>query len=99
MRIQEYRPRHNCVSIDRLAESPIENWKDTKNKLHQKLCHYFDIIERVLIKRENGVAKRDKSKEAPRTIIAKLLNSKDKEYILKNAHHLKGTNIYVYEDF
>ena len=61
MRIQEYRPRHNCVSIDRLAESPIENWKDTKNKLHQKLCHYFDIIERVVIKRENGVAKREKS--------------------------------------
>ena len=45
------------------------------------------------------VGKRNKSKQGPRTFVAKLLNYKDKEYILKNTHHLKDTNIYVNEIF
>ena len=40
-----------------------------------------------------------KSKQGPRTIVAKLFKYKGKEYILKNTHHLKDTNVYVYDDF
>ena len=78
LRIQD-RPRRNNIHIDGLAESPNENWKDTENKLHQKLCDYLGITEGVVMERANRVTKGYKLKQAPRTIVAKLLNYKDKE--------------------
>ena len=53
----------------------------------------------MVIERAHRVKKCDKSKQGALTIVAKLLNYKEKEYILKNTRHLKGTNIFVYEDF
>ena len=87
MRIQERQSRRNNIRSDGIAESPKVNQKDAENKLHQMLYegNYFE--------------KWDKSKEEPSTIVAKLFNYKDKEYILKNTHHLKDTNIYIYEDY
>ena len=87
MRIQERQSRRNNIRSDGIAESPKVNRKDAENKLHQMLYegNYFE--------------KWDKSKEEPSTIVAKLFNYKDKEYILKNTHHLKDTNIYIYEDY
>ena len=35
----------------------------------------------------------------PRTVVVKLLRFKDKEEILKRANKLKGTNLYINEDF
>ena len=85
MRIQEDQLRRNNIVIDVIAESPKEKWKDTENKLHQMLYDYRRWC--------------DNRKAAESSIITKLYNYKDKEYILKNAHHLKDTNIYIYEDF
>ena len=45
------------------------------------------------------IEKRDKSKQGPCTVAAKLLNNKDKEGILQKTHYLKDTNIYIYKDF
>ena len=57
----------------------------------------------MVIEKENRVQKRNKSIRGPRTIVTKLLNNKDKEYILENTLHLtkdtEDTNIYVYDDF
>ena len=87
------------VSIDGIAESPKENWKDAENKLYQVLYNYFDITEEVVTERSHRVEKRDKSKQRFRTSVAKLLDYKEREHILKNTEHLKDTNIYIYEDF
>ena len=38
-------------------------------------------------------------KKRPRTTAAKLLNYKEKQYIFKNIHHLKDTNIHIYMKF
>ena len=35
----------------------------------------------------------------PRAIIAKILNFEDKELILTNARKLKGTGVFIHEDF
>ena len=35
----------------------------------------------------------------PRTVVFKLLRFKDKEEILKRAKNLKGTNLYINEDY
>ena len=94
MRIQEDRSRRNSIRIKGIVESPKENWKDTENKLCKMLYNYFDITEGVIIERTHRVEKREKSKQEPRTIPAKLLDCKYKEYILKNTHRMKHTDIW-----
>ena len=69
-----------------MAELPKENWNDANNKLHQMLYHYFNIT-RVAFEWVHRVEKRDKSEQGARTIVAKLLNQKDKVYLLKNIHY------------
>ena len=43
--------------------------------------------------------KKNSKKIRPRTVVCKLLSFVDKERIIKNTHHLKGTSYYVNEDF
>ena len=62
------------------------------------LYDYFDIREGIVVERAQGIEERDKSKQGSRATVAKLLNYKDKEYILKNTNHLKDTNIYIYKN-
>ena len=42
---------------------------------------------------------KDKDKERPRTIVLRLANFKDKNIILKNVNKLKGSDVYINEDF
>ena len=42
---------------------------------------------------------KDKDKKRPRTIILRLANFKDKSIILKNVNKLKGSDVYINEDF
>lgn len=56
-----------------MTESAKENWKDTKNKLHQTLYDYFDITEGVVIEKMHRVEKWSKSKQEACTIVAKLM--------------------------
>ena len=51
------------------------------------LHDYYDITEGVVIKKAHRVEKRDKLKQEPRKIVAKLLKYIDKEYILPSKRH------------
>ena len=42
---------------------------------------------------------KDKDKKRPRTIVLRLANFKDKSIILKNVNKLKGSDVYINEDF
>ena len=42
---------------------------------------------------------KDKDKKCPRTIALRLMNFKDKSIILKNVNKLKGSDVYINEDF
>ena len=42
---------------------------------------------------------KDKDKKCPRTIILRLANFKDKSIITKNVNKLKGSDVYINEDF
>ena len=54
------------------------------------------IIERANRKKRNY---KDKDKKRPRTIVLRLANVKDKNIILKNLNKLKGSDVYVNEEF
>ena len=42
---------------------------------------------------------KDKDKKRPRTIVLRLVNFKDKSIILKNVNKLKGSDVYINEEF
>ena len=42
---------------------------------------------------------KDEDKKSPRTIVLRLANFRDKSIILKNVNKLKGSDVYINEDF
>ena len=74
--------------------------KQIKNIFQEKLDIHNDIIiERA--HRTKGTTTRNNTalKDQPRTIVIKLANYKDKSMILRNVHKLKGSDIFINEDF
>ncbi|XP_065653022.1 uncharacterized protein LOC136080333 [Hydra vulgaris] len=84
------------VVIEGVKENDNESWDDTEkiiiNIFENNLNVNGVIIERA---HRTGIIE----KKNPRTIVIKLLNHKDKVKILKNANKLKGSGIYINEDF
>ena len=58
-------------------------------------------LEGIVVERAHRAAASLKQKRdnMPRTIVLKLLNYKDKTNIMKTANKLKGSGIYINEDF
>ena len=96
LRSLEDRSRRNNLRIDGVAGDEKETWSDTEGKIQQLFTDQLGTPN-ITIEREHRSGSRNAGK--PRTIVMKLLNYKEKERILKNASKLKGTNIFIYEDF
>jgi len=96
LRIQEDRSRRNNVRFDGITEETGETWAQAEQKVLKVLREKMDI-EGAEIERAHRVGKVKNGK--PRTIVAKFLRYKDKEMVLANWKGLKGTRIYVKEDF
>ena len=84
LRIQEDRSRRNNVRFDGIPETENETWEETETKLRKFLYDELGITEELYIERAHCVRRNQSSKEAsndlakPRTIIAKLLDYKEK---------------------
>lgn len=92
----EDRSRRNNLRIDGITENRKENWNETKTKL-QELFEQKLLVNGAVIERAHRVGKAQEGQ--PRTIVCKLLNYNDKERIRKNTSKLKGSGIYVNDDF
>ena len=98
LREMEDRSRRNNIRVEGLKESEGENWEQTKEKLRNIIINRLGIKTNVIIERAHrGRAKQND--DNPRPIIAKLLNYEHKEIIMTNARKLKGTGIFINEDF
>ena len=100
LRDLEDRARRNNLRIDGIVENAKESWEDTEEKLQNMFSTKLGL-DSIVIERAHRASptKKQKEKNEPRTIVMKLLNFKDKVNILKNARKLKGTGIYINEDF
>ena len=82
-----------------------KTWEETEKKLRKFFYDELDITEKLYIERAHRTAWNQSSKEAsndlakPRTIIAKLLNYKEKDEIMMRAFKLKNTGFYIREDY
>lgn len=92
----EDRSRRNNIVISGIEESDSETWEATEKLVNDLLETKLDLKE-VEIERAHRIGR--KRTESPRLIICKLLKYKDKERVLKNWSKLKGTNIFINEDF
>ena len=92
----EGRSRRNNIRISGVKENEKESWDDCKEKVNNVLENNLNVKD-VKIERAHGVGK--KRSDKPRTIVCKLLSHSDKERVLAKLGKLKGTNIYINEDF
>ena len=96
VRDMEDRSRRNNIRIEGVRESENEDWSTTKEKIRDIFQKNLGIKQQITIERAHR-GKRQGNK--PRTIIAKILNYEEKELILANARKLKGSGIFIHEDF
>ena len=96
LRTLEDRNRRNNLRIEGMTENRNETWEDTTEKV-QKIFKNKLGVENVEIERAHRTGER--KGEKPRSIVLKLLRYQDKEKILKERKKLKGSDIYVNEDF
>jgi hypothetical protein len=93
----ENRSRRNNLRIDGLKESPGESWDDCEKAVKEVFNQQLKIPNEVVIERAHRIGQQKENK--PRTIVLKLLSFHDKNRILNSTKHLKGTGIYINEDF
>ena len=88
--------RRNNLRFEGVPELPRENWELTTVEV-QKLAKKIGIDHEIKIDRAHRIGNAGASNR-PRTIIARFHYYSDRELYLRNAHKLKGTNIFVNED-
>ena len=95
----EDRSRRNNLRISGLHEDENESWEETEEKVKSLVNNNLKIKTNIKIERAHRVGMKNRNDPRPRTIVFKLLNYKDKVDILHNANLLKGSNIYINEDY
>ena len=78
-----------------------ETWEISEEKATKVFKEKLGIEKDIIIERTNRKKRnyKDKDKKRPRTIVLRLANVKDKNIILKNLNKLKGSDVYVNEEF
>lgn len=95
----EAQSKRNNLIIDGIPETKRESWQDTENKVRQVLSEKLGInmdaveVERAHRMGETTVGGRHRS------IIVKFFRWKDKEDVMARANKLRGSNIYLNEDY
>lgn len=99
----EYTENHskrNNIIVDGIAESPNEKWAETEVKVRSLLSEKLKMDHRQIeIECVHRSGKPVPMGNKPRPITVKLLRHKDKLSILAKAKALKGSNVYINEDF
>ena len=97
----EGQTRRNNLVVDGIPEAQNESWKETEDKvrcvINEKL--HLDSSQMVIERAHRTGNPTGYSGKRPRPIMIKFLRNKDKMAVLGKAKDLKGTNIYVNEDY
>ena len=93
----EDRSRRCNLRIDGVTEKKGETWEQCEEEIQNVFKEKLGL-ENINIERAHR-SKGKTSSNKPRTIVCKLLSYKQKKEVLKNAKKLKGSNIFIDEDF
>ena len=93
----EDRQRRNNLRIDGVVENVGETWEITEQKVKEIFRNNLNIDNHIEVDRAHRVGQKRENRQ--RTIVLRLNKFKDKEEIKKCAKKLKGTGIYINDDF
>ncbi len=94
----EGKTRRNNLVFDGVAEAPGETWAETEEKITMILKEKLQFQHKVEVERAHRVGK-PREGDKPRPVVIKLLRYKDRDAILQRAKSLKGTRIFINEDY
>ena len=95
----EQRSRRNNLSIDGIKEKDRKIWEDCEAELQKFFGEELGIEDKTITEKALRTKNKKQQKNQPKTVICRLLNFKGKENIIKICKKLKGTCIFVNEDF
>ena len=88
------------MCFEGIEESTNETWQDTENKVKYLISsHMPEVGGDIVLERAHRVGRRSSAESKPRKIVAHFLNYKDHESVLKAKKKLRGTNVFVNEDY
>ena len=92
--------RRNNLRIDGIEEEEGETWEISKAKATKVFKEKLGIDKDIMIELAHRTKRnyKDEDKKRPRTVL-RLANFKDENIILKNVNKLKGSDVYVNENF
>lgn len=99
---QEYlegQSRRNNSVTDGIPESPGESWADSEVKVKGILKQKLQLQHEIEVECAHRTGKPTADGDRPRSIVVKLLSFKDKAAVLQKAKNLKGTIIFINEDY
>ena len=107
----ENRSRRNNIKVFGIPEEPFEDYAASEAKLKSAIANKLAIKDEIIIERAHRVGPKDggskttryghkrKNSNEPRPIIAKLLNWKQKDSIIKAARKVRPQGISFRDDF
>ena len=96
----EDRSRRNNLRIDGVKESKGETWEQCEQKVKAIFNGQLRIEEEIEIDRAHRIEKNPgRNDDRPSTIVLRCTRYKQKEKIRKLAKRLKGTGIYINDDY
>lgn len=98
MEYLEGQTRRNNLIFEGVPESPRETWAESEEKIKKILVENLQLQHKVELERGHRIGKPGGG-ERTRPILVKFLRYKDRETILQRAKSLRGTKIYINEDF
>ena len=98
MRDIEDRSRRNNLRFEGIKDDLNEDWAESEKKLKIVIQNNLGLdVDNIIIERAHRIGKKNDKKD--RIIVARFLNYKDREVILKSRFKLKDTGIYINEDY
>ena len=95
----EDRSRRDNLRVDGIKEKPNETREGYEKQLDTLFNESLGIEEEVVIERAHrGKVDKSRKSNAPRTIVCRILDYKDKVKILRNSKKLKSKSIFINED-
>lgn len=100
----EAQSKRSNLIFEGIEESKDESWEESEKKVKEILETKLGLSRDIELERVHRIARKESSDgtaavNKPRGIIAKFLRFKDKSDVLANAKKLKGTDIFINEDF
>ena len=97
----ENRSRRNNLCFEGIEEKyGNETWEESEQKIKGLISTTLKInTDDMIIERAHRVGKKKSTAEKPRPIVAKFLNFKDRDMVIKERRKLKGTKHVIREDF